>query len=313
VVYAQFNASAPASIMLFGEHAVLYGQSAIACALDQRIHVSLTLRSDRYIHLTSALGTYVTPIDQLAPTAPFQFILTALQHYQEQIQQGFGLEIRSEFSHQVGLGSSAAVTVATLAVMDQWLNQQRSLPELSLLARGIIREVQGSGSGMDALASIYGGVVFYDGASTSIETIITELPLTLIYSGAKTPTPQVVKQVAIAYKRHPRLFAQIFATIEACTQQAVPLLKQQQWSELGQLMDIHQGLQDSLGVNTPILTDIILSLRQHPQIFGAKISGAGLGDCVIGLGKASAQTLAWLNAPRVLIPVVMSTQGVSTK
>lgn len=310
MVYAQFKASAPASVMLFGEHAVLYGKSAIACALNQRIHVSLTLRGDRKIYLTSALGTYATSIDQLTPTAPFQFVLATLQHYQEKIQQGFDLEIRSEFSHQVGLGSSAAVTVATIAVIDQWLDQQRPLQDVFLLARAIIREVQGLGSGMDALASIYGGVVVYDGASTSIETIATQLPITLIYSGAKTPTMQVVKQVATAYERYPDLFKQIFAAIEACTQQTIPLLKQQRWSDLGTLMDIHQGLQESLGVNTPVLTDIILSLRQHPAIFGAKISGSGLGDCVIGLGEVSQQALDWLSAPCALIPGAMSAEGV---
>ena len=54
---------------------------------------------------------------------------------------------------------------------------------------------------------------------------------------------------------------------------------------LGEIMNIHQGLQDALGVNNAILSELIFSLRSHPHIYGAKISGAGLGDCVIGLGK----------------------------
>ena len=54
----QLKASAPGSLMLMGEHAVLHGKKALVCAIDQRISVSLTPREDARISIVSALGEY---------------------------------------------------------------------------------------------------------------------------------------------------------------------------------------------------------------------------------------------------------------
>jgi mevalonate kinase len=42
----------------------------------------------------------------------------------------------------------------------------------------------------------------------------------------------------------------------------------------------------ALGVNLPVLQQLVDQLNQAPGVLGAKISGAGLGDCVSGLGVA---------------------------
>ena len=51
-------------------------------------------------------------------------------------------------------------------------------------------------------------------------------------------------------------------------------------------MNINQGLMDSLGVNNSRLAELVYELREDPNIQGSKISGSGLGDCVVGLGKS---------------------------
>ena len=58
------------------------------------------------------------------------------------------------------------------------------------------------------------------------------------------------------------------------------------WPALGELMNVNQGLMDALGVNNAKLAELVFALREDPQIYGSKISGSGLGDCVVGLGKA---------------------------
>ncbi|MDD2236061.1 MAG: galactokinase family protein, partial [Kiritimatiellae bacterium] len=50
--------SAPGTLMLMGEHAVLRGAPALACAVDQRIQVDLQCRRDGRLRIESALGTY---------------------------------------------------------------------------------------------------------------------------------------------------------------------------------------------------------------------------------------------------------------
>jgi mevalonate kinase len=68
---------------------------------------------------------------------------------------------------------------------------------------------------------------------------------------------------------------------------------------------MYQGLMDALGVNDLALSDIIYSLRKSEVILGAKISGSGLGDCVIALGTDDSLAL-----PYEMIPVAVSGVGV---
>ena len=50
-------------------------------------------------------------------------------------------------------------------------------------------------------------------------------------------------------------------------------------------MNIHQGLMQALGVSDQKLNNLLNQLGQYPGIMGAKISGAGLGDCIVGIGQ----------------------------
>jgi len=69
-------------------------------------------------------------------------------------------------------------------------------------------------------------------------------------------------------------------------QRAFAAAATEDWETVGELMDIHQGLMDAMGVNNAELSELVYALREDPNILGSKISGSGLGDCVVGLGKA---------------------------
>lgn len=308
--------SAPGSLMLMGEHAVLYNHQALVAAIDRRITVTLIPKSDqndRSLLISSHLGSLRTHLDTLEIQSPFQFVLAAILEKRKGLTQGFELWIESEFPHTVGFGSSAAVVVATLAALEKFQNTSGSRPtevnddndaenndknknshqqNIALLskAHAVIRKIQGAGSGADAAASIFGGVIAYrmgcDSSNIpSIECLQHLPPLLAIYSGAKVPTPLVIKQVEKAYNRNPKVIEQLFNTIAACTESARNALQNADWESFGLLMNIHQGLQTALGVSNNILDSIVETLRTFKQIQGAKISGAGLGDCVIGLGS----------------------------
>ena len=135
---ASFKASAPGSLMLLGEHAVLHGQPALVCAVNRRIHVSLAPRNDGAIRITSSLGRYSASIDRIKPAKSFRFVVAAIRRFGRKLTTGFDLRIDSEFSHKIGFGSSAAVTVATLAVLSKWLNGSGS-PRKLLLDGGCSR------------------------------------------------------------------------------------------------------------------------------------------------------------------------------
>lgn len=284
----EYKVSVPGSLMLLGEHAVLHGKMALVCAINKRIYVTLRQRQDRSVYIKSdLLGEITISLDKLSIVAPFQFVLSAVIMLKKRLHHGFDLLITTDFSAQMGFGSSAAVTVATLAVLHYWLEQrQPQAHKLFLEARRVIRKVQGIGSGADAAASIWGGVVAYRAAPLQVKKIADTLPLTVVYSGQKVGTKQVVQQVMKLRQQHKKSIRILEMAIENCVKDAAIVIRKQDWRKLGEIININQGIQDAFGVNTLTLSQAVFALRSMRGICGAKISGAGMGDCVIGIGKA---------------------------
>ncbi len=270
--------------MLLGEHAVLHGYSAVVCAIDRRIIVTLLPQKNRIVTIKSALGEYQSPLDKIEIEKPFKFILAAIKLLQKKIPSGFVLNVQSEFSDKVGLGSSAAVTVATLAALHQWLFGV--LDEKALYRDGmqVVQNVQGVGSGSDIVASIYGGIIDYNPSAQRIQSLKNLPNICLIYSGYKTPTTEVIDIVKENEKRNPGGFKKLYSQIDGCVKQGVLAIESQDWSRLGNIFNEHQALQNQLGVNDDKLQRIIDRLLKIKSVLGAKISGSGLGDCVVALG-----------------------------
>ena len=276
--------TAPGSVMLMGEHAVVKGYWAIACALDKGIEVQLTPRADRIITIDSTLCQYRSNLDQLAAEAKLSFVVKAISLQLGKFEQGFDIVIKAQFSHTLGLGSSAAVTVATVKALALHAGQKLSLAEHLQLSLAVVRAVQGRGSGTDLAASIYGGVIAYKVDPCTVEVLNGFPEIALHYVGYKTTTPTVLSIVAQWEQQQPALYAHIYQLMDQISIAAMAAVKSQQWSELGRLMNLYQGQLDSLGVNDLALSEIVYRLRAQSTVLGAKISGSGLGDCVISLG-----------------------------
>jgi mevalonate kinase len=299
------QASAPGSLMLFGEHAVLHGHRALCAAIDRRLSITLVPRSDMTLRITSSLGEREMPVDALDPSPPFQFLTTALAAFRDQMVRGLDVRVHSEFRDDQGLGSSAAVTVAAFAALNTLYGIPCSLPELQARSREVIRSVQGAGSGADAAASVLGGVVEYRTEPRELRRIADALPLTIVFSGSKEKTAVVIEKVERLRAAHPRTVEDIFRVMDDVTGEATEAIAAADWRRLGTLANIAQGLMDALGVNTARLAEIAYTLRALPGVHGAKISGAGLGDCVIGMGTAASRQPTY-----PLLPFHVSGEGV---
>lgn len=291
--------SAPANVMLMGEHAVLFGHRAIVCAVSQRIHVTLTPRPDKQITIQSALGSYTGTLQDIAtmPNPKLAFVCASIGVTQP--KHGFDLDIHSEFSHTVGLGSSAAVTAACVYALLLYKNGKAALHDVFDMGLQAIHTVQQRGSGSDLAASVFGGMLGYTMQPKSTTPLLanavhtSDYPiLNLYYCGYKTPTPKVLATVAQAAQQFPALYQSIYGNMHATTTTAEAAIKQQNWQQLGQLINIYHGLMDALGVSDAKLSELVYSTRNNPDILGAKISGSGLGDCIITLSKPNTNTAA---------------------
>ena len=294
------TSSAPGSLMLLGEHAVLHGRRALVCAIDRRITVSASQIKERILRVNSDLGIYDAPLDDLSDHPDFRFVLDVVKQYP--LEQGVELKIDSDFSSDIGFGSSAAVTVATHAALMKFSGRANSpseplhrndgslgefaLPLEELFHRSLatIHRVQGRGSGADVAASVFGGVVAYRADPLEIHPMDESFPLTAVYSGSKMKTVDVIKIVEKQRKADPEKYERIFDEMDASVGRVVD-----DFELLGKKLVENQFLMEEMGLCNAALADIIRKFQSLEV--PAKISGSGLGDCAIGLGSVAPTSL----------------------
>lgn len=297
-----WQASVPGNLMVLGEHAVLHGRHALVCAVSPMMHLRMTPRDDRTVRIQSALGQDEADLSRLEVRPPFRFIWAAIQQAYPSL--GFDLEIESGFSDEIGFGSSAAVTVGILGLLAAHAGQELDRHALFTQARSVIRSVQGRGSGADAAASVFGGLVLYRSDPLHIDPVPVTHPLTLLYSGYKETTPVVIEKVEALRQAQPRLVEGLYDLMDRSVLAAAEAVRAGDWPTVGRLLNMNQGFMDALGVNDRTLSELVYFLRDQPSILGAKISGSGLGDCVLGLGALSA-----VEHPYTAIPAAISEEG----
>ncbi|WP_420598792.1 mevalonate kinase [Neptuniibacter sp.] len=302
----KIKVSVPGSIMLMGEHSVLFGHKALACAVDKRINVTLSALPGREVRVDSALASYQSDLDHLSDEPKLSFVISAVKLFAARAPSGFEIKIRSEFSHKVGLGSSAAVTAGVVAALSAFVGDDLTPEHLFDRSLSVVHQVQdGRGSGTDLVASIFGSVVSYRVAPREIKRINSLPEISLYYAGYKTKTPDVLKKVEQLSRSNPDIYEQIYQLMGKVTELAEIAIQKQNWTNLGALMNNYQGLMDALGVSDKSISDMVYSLRQSDRIQGVKISGSGLGDCVLALGNDEN-----ISIPYEQIPVAVSEDGV---
>jgi len=292
--------------MIAGEHAVLHGKHALVGAVNQRVYVSLEPRNDDLIAIHSSLGERQMPRTQIDSSKPFNFLGAVFEKHQNSFESGFDLTVKADFPADIGLGSSSAITVATMATIERWLNGK--FPKREKLmhdAIEIIRSVQGRGSGADVAAAVYGGILLYKATPEIIAHHENLPPIALVYAGYKTPTPEVIKIVEQQRKYSADNYKDLYNRIDVSAIAANEALCNRDWTLLGQELSKAQDLMEELGVCDDALTEILSTMNKMPNISGAKISGSGLGDCVLGIGALD--KVDWKYRE---IPVELSSCGV---
>jgi len=132
--------------------------------------------------------------------------------------------------------------------------------------------------------------------------------LAVVYAGYKTPTAEVIARVNAARRAQPEWFHQCFEAIDVCVREAATAWRRGDWSAVGRAMNENQRWMEEMGVCDDTLSTLIAALRAQSNVLGAKISGSGLGDCVIGLGEVNS-----VDVPHAVIDVEMSGKGVTVE
>lgn len=283
-----WTSRAPGSLMLFGEHAVLHGKPAIACAIDHWLTIEWQARDDQHLHIVTDFIEHSTDWQTLTPEPKLSFVMTVLRLFRQQTpqacQRGLNIRIRSDINSTQGLGSSSAVVAAMVTGLSVLSDSLASITARFQLGLTSIRAVQGTGSGTDLAVALSGGIIQFDPNQGQIQRLADQLPIVSVYCGYKTPTAQVIRQVQTLWPEHHPLFVHWLTWIAQITDEASLAIQQGDLAEIGRYMNMAHGLMHGLGVSDATLDAIAHRLRACEGIYGAKISGSGLGDCVIALG-----------------------------
>ena len=286
----KITASAPGKLMLYGEHAVVYGSPCIVTAVDQRVRVSVESNGVGEIHVCSpnvGLDEYHKKLERLGKddvpkSTLFVEHLVKRVYDKYKLTKGIRISTASDFSTQFGFGSSAAVVAALSCALNSYFGLKMKTKEIFEIAYQAVLDVQGVGSGFDVAASVYGGTIYYVTPGTIIENIFKgTLPMVVGYTGVKADTPTLVRQVA-ELRRNEEWVDSIFGDIADLVNEAREQFIKHDFEQLGKLMNKNQKLLSTLNVSSVELERLIKAANDNGAC-GAKLSGAGGGDCMVAL------------------------------
>jgi len=358
--------SAPGKLMLFGEHAVVYGKPCLVTAIDQRIYVKAEILEKEEFELQAPdvqVLSYKKPIGEVGRgdvTRGARFVEMAVRNFLDKIHLkkspqppltkgekkaslikgghkevlirenyllspsllkrgqgrfigGIKITTKSDFSTQFGLGSSSAVTVCTIKALSELFEVKLSKREIFDVAYKTILDIQGRGSGFDVAASVYGGTLYFVTGGKTIEQLaISSLPLIVGYSGVNADTVEILKRVKASFAKKGGCLSQIYNGIEDLVNRAKDALVEKDSQKLGALMNKNQEYLHELGVSSERL-DRMTRAAFDAGAYGAKLSGAGGGDCMIALaaeGKRKDIEEAINKAGGEIIKVKTNAEGV---
>jgi mevalonate kinase len=286
------SASAPGKVILFGEHAVVYGQPAIAVPVTEVATKAIItpdpIAPSGSIHITApqiSLDANYADLPSEDPiAAAIRAALTALSIGQP---PAFKLRVTSTIPVAAGLGSGAAVSIAIIRAVSAFLGHPLPDDQVSSLAFEVEKLHHGTPSGIDNTVITYNKAVYYT-KGTPIETIRIAKPFNLVIAdtGISTPTKETVADVRRLWKADPEPYNQTFTSIGKLAIAARSNIEQGNNKVLGTLMDENHELLQKLDVSSPDLDKLVLAAREAGAL-GAKLSGGGRGGNIIALAPDS--------------------------
>jgi mevalonate kinase len=294
-------ASAPGKITLYGEHAVVYKKPAIVASIDRRVYATCKLRDDNKItiravnlELPGVILTYDESGEIFLETdygrvfSAISYIKEALSIASQYIGESSGVDIKIESSMPVGagLGTSAAVSVVTIASYLKALGHDIPKKDLAELAWSTEKKVQGIASPMDSVITTFGGIIYlnFEGDEFIYEHLKMDgdIPLVIGYVKRKYKTKDMVAKVKNYLDKYPHLISPIIDLIGEVVEDARKALLNGDLEYAGDLMNINHGLLDALGVSSKELNELVYVTRLYGAL-GSKLSGAGGGGSMIAL------------------------------
>ncbi len=284
----QATASAPAKVILFGEHFVVYGSPAILASVDRRITVMAKTAEHNKVFIRSDIAEGEFSGDTVKGSGNAEVVLRPLYNAIRQVlsdnkyKHGLEIEVGSDIPHGIGLGSSAASCVATVAATCSLFEQpdRQSVCEKAVEAERLIHK---NSSGADCYISTFGGLIYYS-RSEGFSKIKSgaEMQIVIADTGIKHSTGDLVSNVKNLKERNEQEFSKLMEQARSICSRARSAIEAGNISQIGALMNENQVLLSKIGVSHEVANRLI-EIALKSGALGAKVTGAGGGGAIIAL------------------------------
>ncbi|WP_420640624.1 mevalonate kinase [Candidatus Leptofilum sp.] len=284
------KASAPGKIILFGEHAVVYGRPAIAAPVSQiRASASVVYSSSNLCFLVAPDLNRLDRLQDLPednPLARAVWLVVKAANLWE--PPGVTIRVHSQIPIASGMGSGAAITAAIIRALAKHLQREdlQSNEMVSALTYEVEKIYHGTPSGIDNTVVAYEQPIYFvrQSPKNRIEPFTVAAPLRFVVAdtGVRSSTKVAVGNVRRQYNEQPAKFAKIFDECGRIAQEARQAIEAGDVAKVGQLMTENHAWLQKMTVSSPELDKLVDTALQAGAL-GAKLSGAGRGGNMLAL------------------------------
>ncbi len=281
------SASAPGKIILCGEHAVVYGQPALALPMHG-VAATATLTPTRSGGLRFAAPDLRERWSlRSVPSHPLsRLALHTIQRLGLDPSINAVIGLRSTIPIASGMGSGAALGAAVVRVISLHAGQPLAPAAVSELVYESERYYHGTPSGIDNTVVSFGQALWFQRTADGprLEPLQIGAPLTLLVadSGVRCSTKITVGLVREQWQANPAALA---ATCDEIGQVAAAVRARLAAGDLaatGPLLSRNHELLQRLNVSSLEL-DRLVWAAQESGAWGAKLSGGGGGGVMLAL------------------------------
>ena len=276
---------ASGKIILMGEHAVVYGQPAIAMPFSAvEIIAQVTAGGQA---LSVACDFYEGLVHQMPKVweSLKHAIRFSLYRIGAPTDPAIHIDIRSTIPAERGMGSSAAVAVAVARALFAFYEKELTDEELWDIVQSSEKIAHGNPSGIDALTtSGKSPIYFVKGQTIEPISLAVNAYLVVADTGIIGNTHEAIADVASLVVENLEAKNWI-EELGRLTQSTRKVLGTGQVDELGNLMNQAQIYLQKLGVSNEFLNQFVQLARENGAL-GAKLTGGGRGGCMIALSDS---------------------------
>ena len=275
-------------VIVLGEHAVVYGEPALAGALAAGCAVDVRKSEHGLPHLM--LDTRVLEVSDAD-----NGVCKSMKIAQDAAGLGaLALDVTIRFDVPVGagLGSSAAMAVALPRAMFAFAAKTLETARLIELSTQIERVFHGNPSGLDAHLARTGELGLFT-KKDGLQAIRAKEPVRLVIAdtGVGRSTQTQVSNVAARRERLGRPIERTIEAIGEIARMGADAVTKADLPRLGELMNANQGLLSALSVSSQEIEHLVHVARKAGAI-GSKLTGAGGGGCIIALAPGKEEEVA---------------------